>query len=111
MPLPLIAAGSLAPIIATVLKFFVAYMVTRIVVALGIALVTFAGASTIASAITSYVTTNIGGLSATTLGAAEAIGIMDAINIVLSAYVASIGIRSLKGVYNRLTFGTSSGGS
>jgi len=105
MALPLLAAASLAPIFSFAIKFFIGTLIMRIVLSLGITIVTFTQADNIASWIGDYMLSGLTGFSAQAASAVSAIGLVNAFNIIVSAYVAAIGIKQLKNVYNRLTFG------
>lgn len=105
MAIPLITATALAPIIATAGKFLVGYIIVRIIAIFGIALVTYGAVDQIAGQIQDYIVNSVTGIGGEFLVMANALGVIDSINIISSAYIASISVRALMGAYSRITFG------
>jgi len=105
MAIPLIGAAAFAPVVILIIKFFIGTLIMRLVLSLGIALVTFTQANNIADWIGNYMLSGLSGFSAQAADAVTALGLVSAVNIIISAYVAAIGIKQLRGIYNRLTFG------
>ena len=105
MPLPIVAAGLLAPVVATAGKFLVGYVIVRIITIFGIALVSYGAVDALAGQIKTYLTANLSGLGGDFAVYASALGIFDAVNVISSAYIAAVSVRVVMGTYNRMTFG------
>lgn len=105
MPLPLLAAGAVAPVVSTIIKFMVGYFVTRLITSLGMALIVFSSVDAVAGMLTSQIDSALGGISGVANEVLSAIGFYNSINMVFSAYVSAVGIKQLRGVYNKITFG------
>lgn len=107
MAIPLLgAAGALlAPVVAGITKYVVGYAIVRVVLALGITVVSYGIVNTVASQIKSYVTSSVGGFGGQFANMAGALGLFEAVNIIFSAYVGAITIRQIMGAYNRITYG------
>lgn len=108
MPLPLIAAPLLAPVLATAGKYLVGYTIVRVVTALGISLLSFGAVDAIGGNIASYIQSNIGGFGGAYSQYASALGLYQAMNIVSSAYIGAIAVRQVMGAFSRITFGSTS---
>lgn len=108
MPLPLIVtAAGFSGLMATAVRFFIGYAITRIVAALGIGLVTFTALNLITGQIEAWILRNTSGIGGQFWEVAVALNVPHAIQVVTSAYIASIAIKQIMGVYNRVTFGKS----
>ena len=106
MPLPaLFAVGTLGTLFATFAKYFIASAIIRVVSAFGIGLVTFAGADLITAKVVAILNTLLFKGNESITAALAAGGIFDAVNIILSAYIAVFTIKATMGVFNRVTFG------
>lgn len=105
MALPLLAAGALAPIVATIIKFAVGYFIARLITSLGMAMVVFASVDSVANLLTNQIEGALGGISGTAHEVLSAVGLYNCVNMIFSAYVSAVGIRQLRGVYNKITFG------
>ncbi len=108
MALPLLAAASLGPVVATFIKFIVGTAITRVVAALGISLVTYASIDTVAGIIKSHMEANISGWGQWQ-AYIDAVGLPAAVNIIASAYIGAVSIRALMGAFNRITYGITGG--
>lgn len=108
MPLPAVfAAGTIGTIVATFARYFIASAIIRVVAAFGVGIITFTAFDLITNKATSLLNTLVFNGDATITGALDAGGFFDAVNIILSAYVAVFTIKAIMGVFSRITFGTS----
>jgi uncharacterized protein DUF2523 len=74
---------------------FIRPFLTRVVIALGFSLVTFAGVSVGVNAATALIVSNWAGLPSDVVGVLELMKIPDAINVILSAWVGALGVKGL----------------
>ncbi len=104
MPLPLIAAPLVGGAIATAGRYLFGYMILRAVALLGIALVTYGTVDTIGTTIASHLSADLSGLGGDFSNIAISLGIADAVNVCVSAYISAITIRTVMGAYSKITF-------
>lgn len=95
----------LAPILAVFGRYLVGFFIVRVVTALGISLISFASINTVGDQLEAYVTQNVGGLASQFSTLANALGLLDAISIVMSAYIGAIVVKQIMGAFNKITFG------
>jgi len=105
MPLPFIAAAAVPAILSFVLRALVVNLIFRVITSLGVAIISFSAIDTVAGTVTAYVQSALNAVNGDVYQVADMLGFFDCINIVLSAYLAAISIRQLRGLYNKLTFG------
>ena len=109
MPIPAIfAAGTIGTIAATFARYFIASAIIRVVSAFGVGIIVFSSFNLITDKATSLLNTLVFNGDPTITSALDAGGVFDAVNIILSAYVAVFTIKAVMGVFSRITFGTNS---
>jgi hypothetical protein len=109
MGLPaLFAAGTIGSIFGTFAKFFIASAILRVVTSFGIGLVVFTSFDLIITKVQQLLASLVFDGDSLIIGALDAGGVFDAVNIILSAYVAVLTIKALFGAFTRLTFGSGS---
>ncbi|MCO1336120.1 DUF2523 domain-containing protein [Microbulbifer sp. OS29] len=103
MPLPVFGAaiGGIAVVLA---KYLVPYIITRVVISLGLTLLTFVGVDLLTDYIVSQVRGASGNIGADLVSILALAGAFDWLEIVLAALVASANIRSLRGTFKSLSF-------
>ncbi len=108
MPLPPVIGAAVLPTIAAFLiKALIAHLIMRVITVLGIAIVSYVAIDMIKNQIVSYIQSALSVISGDVRNIAEMMGFFDCMNIILSAYIAAVSIRELRGIYNRLVFGQS----
>lgn len=107
MPLPVIgyAVGGLSTVLA---RFLVPYIITKIILTLGLSLVTFVGVDLLGDYLVSEVRAASSGIGSDLINILAIAGAFDWLEIVLAAWMAAINIKSLRGAFQSLRF---SGGS
>ena len=108
MPLPLVVAAAFPAIVATFIRFMIGSFIVKFFFMLAISLVTFTAIDTVGDIIKNYILNQTQSIPGQFAEAAAMIGLFDAVNIVISAYIGSIAIRQVMGLHNRVTFGRSS---
>ncbi|WP_299776373.1 DUF2523 family protein [uncultured Pseudoteredinibacter sp.] len=108
MPLPVVyGALALPSIVAFVVRALVAHAIMRTITALGMTIISFVAIDAAMNQIITYLNRALGAVSGEAQQVASMMGFFDCVNIVMSAYVAAVGIRQIRGAYNRIVFGQS----
>lgn len=109
MPVPIIAAGALGALAVTFVRYLVSHLIVRVVTALGLAFVTFTAIDAIVSKVNQLLSSTVYSADGLFLTFMQAAGIPSAMNMIVSTYVAALGIRAAMGAFNKITFGRNRG--
>lgn len=96
----------IGPILALFIRFLVGTLITRAIAVLGISIVSYNITGAILNSVKTRIDTFIYGLPAAGIEVASSLGMIEAFNVIFSAYVGALTIRQAYGTVNRLTFGT-----
>ncbi len=108
MPLPVVYGAVVLPtIVAFIIRSLVAHLIMRVITTLGMAIISFVAIDAAMNRISTYINRALGAVSGDAQYIAQMMGFTDCVNIVLSAYVAAVGIRQIRGAYDRIVFGQS----
>lgn len=102
------AAGGFAAIVSTIIRFLVGTLIMRFILALGVSILTFGGVSSVMSFVKNHFLSLMSSSgSGSVVQLASAVGLLAAANILFSAYIGALSIRSAMGFSKRLVFGKS----
>ncbi len=107
MALPaFIAAGAFSSIVGFIIRAVVGTLIARFVLSLGISVLTYQGIDSILSTVKSHFIALMNSVgSGVAVDIATSLGLVQAANIIFSAYIGAYGIRFALGAFKRLTFG------
>lgn len=105
-----IAALGLAPIVGFIVRAVVGTLIARLVLSLGISILTYAGVESVMGFVKSHFVNLMESVgSGVAVDLAVALGLVQAANIIFSAYIGAHGIRFALGLSKRLVFGNFAG--